>query len=414
MAFQTFDQVVDPGVDGDVTTVQAAVTALGLSGGTIFVRGGTYTEAVVIPASTVNLEIRMAVDAIIKATGADECIDIGAGCTDIRIQGGQLRGVSAAQDGIKVGAGSRVKVDDVLIGSTGATHKVAKGVNAAGAHVELRNVIVVSPTDDGFEIAASASEVLIEGSSVYSPGGKGIEFLATASRVSVRGNTIINASGAGIVVRASAGVVNSNQIYNPTGSGIDLVSSTYLSVVGNPIYSPGAYGITGDAGTKPTYCTVVGNPVYDAALGVTSNLDGTGMAVGSNTAADIPTGLHTRSHTMTSADDHTAGTWKTFYTNADGNVVELALGASGTVLKGMGAAVAPQFGAIAGVTLVATDLTGTAWRILYIDGFGNMIELALGASGTYLQSNGAASAPTWETVPEGMTPTVAAFYGGDF
>ena len=53
--------------------------------------------------------------------------------------------------------------------------------------------------------------------------------------------------------------------------------------------------------------------------------------------------FHSRSHTMTSTSDHTAGNWKVFYSNADGNVVELALGASGRVLKSNGTTSAPSW-----------------------------------------------------------------------
>jgi len=46
---------------------------------------------------------------------------------------------------------------------------------------------------------------------------------------------------------------------------------------------------------------------------------------------------------------------------------------------------------------VITDMTGTANRVLYIDGSGDVTELALGSDGTYLKSNGATSAPTFAT-----------------
>jgi hypothetical protein len=53
--------------------------------------------------------------------------------------------------------------------------------------------------------------------------------------------------------------------------------------------------------------------------------------------------LHTQSHAITSTSDHTAGNWKVFYSNGSGQVVELALGSSGTVLKSNGTAAAPSF-----------------------------------------------------------------------
>lgn len=45
-----------------------------------------------------------------------------------------------------------------------------------------------------------------------------------------------------------------------------------------------------------------------------------------------------------------------------------------------------------------TNTTATNWRVFYSNGTGNVTELALGASGTVLQSNGASAAPTFETV----------------
>ena len=48
-----------------------------------------------------------------------------------------------------------------------------------------------------------------------------------------------------------------------------------------------------------------------------------------------------------------------------------------------------------------TALDATAWRTLYSDGSGNITELAFGTSGQHLKSNGASSAPTWETPSAG-------------
>jgi hypothetical protein len=54
-----------------------------------------------------------------------------------------------------------------------------------------------------------------------------------------------------------------------------------------------------------------------------------------------------------------------------------------------------------------TTLDGTAHRVLYIDGSGNVTELALGADGTFLKSNGATSAPSFEA-PAGSGDMVLA------
>jgi hypothetical protein len=66
------------------------------------------------------------------------------------------------------------------------------------------------------------------------------------------------------------------------------------------------------------------------------------------------TQLHDRSHAITSASDHTAGNWKVFHSNGSGEIAELALGASGTVLQSGGSSSSPSFAAItAGTKTVA-------------------------------------------------------------
>lgn len=53
--------------------------------------------------------------------------------------------------------------------------------------------------------------------------------------------------------------------------------------------------------------------------------------------------------------------------------------------------------AAGGYTNLTEFVDQTAWRVFYSNTDGDVVELALGANGTYLQSNGAASAPTWVT-----------------
>jgi len=75
--------------------------------------------------------------------------------------------------------------------------------------------------------------------------------------------------------------------------------------------------------------------------------------------------FHDRSHAITSTSDHTAGNWKVFHSNGSGQLVELALGADGTFLKSNGASLAPSFATPAGGgeyainTSSFTDSSGT-------------------------------------------------------
>jgi hypothetical protein len=81
-----------------------------------------------------------------------------------------------------------------------------------------------------------------------------------------------------------------------------------------------------------------------AGTGAVEELNVTGGASLSGGALDV----HARSHTMTSASDHTAGNWSVFYSNGSGQVTELALGSANTVLTSNGASSAPSFAAAAG------------------------------------------------------------------
>jgi hypothetical protein len=70
------------------------------------------------------------------------------------------------------------------------------------------------------------------------------------------------------------------------------------------------------------------------------------FVIGTNTDTQVAAGVtatHTRSHAITSTSDHTAGNWKIPYTNGSGQVIELALGANGYILQSNGAAAAPTF-----------------------------------------------------------------------
>jgi len=59
-----------------------------------------------------------------------------------------------------------------------------------------------------------------------------------------------------------------------------------------------------------------------------------------------------------------------------------------------------ELGAGGGYTNLTSFVDQTAWRVFYSNGLGDVTELALGASGTFLKSNGATSAPTF-AVPAG-------------
>ena len=83
--------------------------------------------------------------------------------------------------------------------------------------------------------------------------------------------------------------------------------------------------------------------------------------------------FHDRSHAMTSTSDHTAGNWKVFHSNGSGQLVELALGADGTFLKSNGASLAPTFATPAGG---GSSITGTGFA--YVRTGGNNATAVIG------------------------------------
>jgi hypothetical protein len=104
--------------------------------------------------------------------------------------------------------------------------------------------------------------------------------------------------------------------------------------------------------------------------------------------------LHDRSHAITSTSDHTAGNWKVFYSNGSGAVTELALGASGKVLQSNGASAAPTWetaGSGSG------DVVGPASSV------DNSIAIFDGTTGKLIQDSGVALTPGTPAVKEVYT-----------
>lgn len=94
-------------------------------------------------------------------------------------------------------------------------------------------------------------------------------------------------------------------------------------------------------GNTPTTAITIGTD-QSIQLAATPTVGGVAVSLSNHTHGQ----LHDRSHAMTGTSDHTAGNWKAFYSDGSGQVQEVALGASGTVLKSNGAAAAPTFASV--------------------------------------------------------------------
>lgn len=154
---------------------------------------------------------------------------------------------------------------------------------------------------------------------------------------------------AGIGSTGPTGPAGGNGTAGPTGAtGVGSIGPT------GPVGGAGPTGPTGPSGdsvvgpTGPQGDSIVGptGPAGEAGVGSVGPTGATGPGGSGPTGPTGPT--HDRSHAITSTSDHTAGNWKVIYTNGSGQVVELALGAANTVLQSNGASAAPTFAAVSG------------------------------------------------------------------
>jgi hypothetical protein len=90
-----------------------------------------------------------------------------------------------------------------------------------------------------------------------------------------------------------------------------------------------------------------------------------------------------------------AGDDKVFFSDSNGDVKEVALGASGEVLTSAGPTADPTFSAIPAEPTVGAD------KIMYSNSSDVVSGVALGAAETVLTSSGLTSAPTWEAIAAG-------------
>lgn len=86
--------------------------------------------------------------------------------------------------------------------------------------------------------------------------------------------------------------------------------------------------------------------------------------------------MHNKTHTITGGD-HSAGNHKMFHSDGSGALVEIALGAVGTVLLGKGTTVAPAFGTQSyTIGAVAATTSATALNLSAVTSFDVTLQIA--------------------------------------
>lgn len=134
---------------------------------------------------------------------------------------------------------------------------------------------------------------------------------------------------------------------SPTGGYVLVYNASTKEIEWTAASTPGAHVLATTVGLGPAHTT--------SGLTARQVLRATGAATaafGAIQDADLPatiardSELHTRLHALTDVLDHSATNWRFFYSDGSGHVIELALGADGTFLQSEGAAAAPTFGAL--------------------------------------------------------------------
>ena len=257
--------------------------------------------------------------------------------------------VSGTVDGVDVlelhsdYATDSAKLDGIEAGATADQTVVDSAIIAADAWAAHKD-------KDGDTIDVSAYEVqLNDEAGLYGVLSDVSDFVQPAEVPGLETDaTALAAVGDTINARMTKAVTGNTETriavtYNSTDSTYDFVVDDMNDDVpeaGDYTALTGGHGIThdptgtikvdtanavADAETKP----VTGNAVYDFCE-TTKN-----YALNSE--------LHTRSHTMTSTSDHTAGNYKLFHSNGSGEVMELAHGTSSKVLTSGGASSVPTW-----------------------------------------------------------------------
>lgn len=155
----------------------------------------------------------------------------------------------------------------------------------------------------------------------------------------------------------AANAVGSSEILNNSVSNADLADMPANSLKGNPT-SSSADPSNISVSTNSAVGRLGGN-ITNIPMGTSANT----LAWGNHTHSQ----LHNRSHAITSTNDHTANSWRLFYSNGSGNVVEMGLGSNGQVLKSNGSSSAPTWQADnnSGGTITGSGSNG---RVTYWNG----------------------------------------------
>ncbi len=333
--------------------------------------------------------------------------------------------------------------DEIIsISGTASMITVANNMFAGAANSGLliyggaNNIKVIGNTISDMGIAGIRSQImhdiLIEGNTIYD-NLKGITSTSLtgghSDNVTVVGNNLFDNTNYGLSMEADNArewIIIGNNIYNNDKEGCNI-RGTYGVFDGNVVVnnsqgSPGALG--GIDVVNAQYWTITNNNASDyqgtptqksgvREFGTSDyNLIQGNLVVGNITYDIEPSGSNTIvrgnfGHTGTNEllDLQINASYQNTPNFTDGGDISFtATGGTVTATINTGAVADAEIDYSA-VTLGDFDYQ-TAWRLFYSNTDGDVTELALGSNGEYLKSQGASSAPTWDTPAGGGTQNV--------
>ena len=196
-------------------------------------------------------------------------------------------------------------------------------------------------------------------------------------------------------------------------NGMTAITEEHFDHEMRPVFAPGGLARATDAArvsklVSPDGALDVVEADNDGNVAVIGNVDGVDISA----HAANPDAHHNRIHAMTDTSDHYSITnWSLFHSNEDAAIVELPLGADGTFLRSNGATTAPAFDAlpVAGVISHFLALPGLRglWPMSIVDASGNTRDLS--GNGLTLVPNGN---PVYDS--DGLAPYIDLDGTGDF
>jgi parallel beta-helix repeat protein len=255
------DYVVPAAGTSAQTTINSAITALGSTGGTVYLMEGTYTVdgSITIPSNVslvgagsgtvikVKSSLNVSIDVIVDDTGVQNRIMV----SNLKLDGNKTNNSAGTQNGINfstVGSGTG---SSAVPGGTIDKVWVENFRNAGmvfGTSVNLVSNTIVSNSyslansGNGFTFGNNTNYNRVEHSVSQGNGGDGIN--SGGSQLNASDNQIQNNTGSGISFGSgSYNTVSGNTIVGNSGNGVDMTVSGHNNVTGNTVKSNTGQGL---------------------------------------------------------------------------------------------------------------------------------------------------------------------------